>query len=52
VVNGPGEAKGADIAVAGGNGTFALFVRGKQVRVLPESETLEAIFALVTQWPV
>jgi len=51
VVNGPGEAKGADIAVAGGNGTFALFVRGKQVRVLPEAEALEAILALVTQWP-
>ncbi|MDD4016628.1 MAG: flavodoxin-dependent (E)-4-hydroxy-3-methylbut-2-enyl-diphosphate synthase [Kiritimatiellae bacterium] len=51
VVNGPGEAKGADIAVAGGNGTYALFVSGKQVRVLPESETLEAILALVTQWP-
>jgi (E)-4-hydroxy-3-methylbut-2-enyl-diphosphate synthase len=51
VVNGPGEAKGADIAVAGGNGTFALFVRGEQVKVIPESEALEAIVSLVESWP-
>lgn len=51
VVNGPGEAKGADIAVAGGNGTFALFVRGEQVNVLPEADALDAIIALVTGWP-
>ena len=30
-VNGPGEAKGADVALCGGNGEFLLFVRGKQV---------------------
>ena len=52
VVNGPGEARGADIAVAGGNGTFALYVRGEHVRVLPEAEALEAVFELVTHWPV
>ncbi len=31
VVNGPGEAKGADIALCGGNGEFVLYVHGKQV---------------------
>jgi len=51
VVNGPGEAKGADIAVAGGAGTFALFVRGEQISVLPEAEALEAIVTLVARWP-
>lgn len=51
VVNGPGEAKDADIAVAGGAGTFALFVRGEQVNVLPEDQALDAIVALVTRWP-
>ncbi len=52
VVNGPGEAKGADIAVAGGKGTFALFVRGEQQRILPEAEALDAIVDLVTHWSV
>ncbi len=51
VVNGPGEAKGADIAVAGGCGAFALYVRGVQVKVIPEADALEAIVALVAQWP-
>ncbi len=51
VVNGPGEAKHADIAVAGGDGSYALFVRGRQVRVIPEAEALEAIIALVERWP-
>ena len=52
VVNGPGEARDADIAVAGGKGTFALFVRGQQIRVIPESEALEAIVSLVERWPL
>jgi (E)-4-hydroxy-3-methylbut-2-enyl-diphosphate synthase len=52
VVNGPGEAKGADIAVAGGAGSFALYVRGKQVKVIPEADALEAIVALVERWPL
>ena len=51
VVNGPGEAKGADIAVAGGKGTFALFIRGEQIKVIPESEALDTIVSLAEQWP-
>lgn len=51
VVNGPGEAKGADIAVAGGKGTFALFVHGEQVKVIPEAEALDVIVSLVEHWP-
>ncbi len=50
VVNGPGEARDADIAVAGGNSTFTLFVRGERVTTLPEAEALEMIAALVEKW--
>ena len=44
-VNGPGEAKGADIALCGGNGEFLLFVRGECVRKLPEAEAVAAVVA-------
>jgi (E)-4-hydroxy-3-methylbut-2-enyl-diphosphate synthase len=50
VVNGPGEAREADIALAGGRGTFALFVRGRQTAVLPASEAVEKVVALATEW--
>jgi len=52
VVNGPGEAKGADIAVAGGKGSFALFVRGEQIKVIPEADALDAIVSLAESWPL
>ncbi len=45
VVNGPGEAKEADLGIAGGRGKGHLFVRGKVVRVVPESEMVEALVA-------
>jgi len=47
VVNGPGEARGADIAVAGGEGTFALYLRGERIAVIPESEAVERVVRLV-----
>lgn len=34
VVNGPGEAKGADIGIAGGKDCAVLFIKGKQIRTL------------------
>ncbi len=34
VVNGPGEAKGADIGIAGGKDCAMLFIKGKQIRML------------------
>ncbi len=34
VVNGPGEAKGADIGIAGGKDCAMLFVKGEQIRIL------------------
>jgi (E)-4-hydroxy-3-methylbut-2-enyl-diphosphate synthase len=42
VVNGPGEARDADLGIAGGDGKGALFKHGKVVRTMPESELLAA----------
>jgi (E)-4-hydroxy-3-methylbut-2-enyl-diphosphate synthase len=43
VVNGPGEARGADLGIAAGRGKGHLFVRGKVVRVVPEAEMVTAL---------
>jgi (E)-4-hydroxy-3-methylbut-2-enyl-diphosphate synthase len=37
-VNGPGEAKGADVALCGGDGEFLLYVKGKQVCKVSEED--------------
>ncbi len=47
VVNGPGEAKDADIGIACGKGRGVLFRKGKQLRTVDESEFLEALMAEV-----
>ena len=38
VVNGPGEAKGADVALCGGDGEFLLYVKGKQICKVSEED--------------
>jgi (E)-4-hydroxy-3-methylbut-2-enyl-diphosphate synthase len=43
VVNGPGEARGADLGIAAGRGKGHLFVRGTVVRVVPEAEMVSAL---------
>src|SRR3954447_5370981 len=43
VVNGPGEAREADLGIAAGRGKGHLFVRGKVVRVVPEVEMVDAL---------
>jgi (E)-4-hydroxy-3-methylbut-2-enyl-diphosphate synthase len=43
VVNGPGEAREADLGIAAGRGKGHLFVRGKVVRVVPEADMVEAL---------
>jgi (E)-4-hydroxy-3-methylbut-2-enyl-diphosphate synthase len=43
VVNGPGEAREADLGVAAGTGHGVLFRRGEAVRKLPESELVDAL---------
>ncbi len=40
VVNGPGEAKGADVALCGGNGEFVLYVKGEAVEKVTEAEAV------------
>lgn len=43
VVNGPGEAREADIGVAAGNGKGQIFVNGKVIRTVPESRIVESL---------
>lgn len=43
VVNGPGEARDADIGIAAGNKRGHLFVRGRNVAVVPEADMVEAL---------
>jgi (E)-4-hydroxy-3-methylbut-2-enyl-diphosphate synthase len=43
VVNGPGEAREADLGIAAGRGKGHLFVRGHVVRVVPEAEMVPAL---------
>jgi (E)-4-hydroxy-3-methylbut-2-enyl-diphosphate synthase len=47
VVNGPGEAREADVGIAGGRGEGLLFRRGEVLRKVPESELADALMAEV-----
>src|SRR6201747_698041 len=43
VVNGPGEAREADLGVASGNGKGQIFVRGEVIKTVPESQIVETL---------
>ncbi|WP_199039267.1 flavodoxin-dependent (E)-4-hydroxy-3-methylbut-2-enyl-diphosphate synthase [Glycomyces salinus] len=43
VVNGPGEAREADLGVASGNGKGQIFVKGEVIRTVPESQIVETL---------
>lgn len=43
IVNGPGEAREADIGIAGGDGKVALFKKGEVIRTVPEAEAVEEL---------
>ncbi|MGN6251688.1 MAG: flavodoxin-dependent (E)-4-hydroxy-3-methylbut-2-enyl-diphosphate synthase [Marmoricola sp.] len=43
VVNGPGEAREADLGVASGNGKGQIFVRGEVIKTVPEAEIVETL---------
>ena len=43
IVNGPGEAKEADIGIAGGDGCGLLFKKGEVLRKVPENEIVDAL---------
>jgi len=47
VVNGPGEAREADIGIAGGDGWGMIFEKGEQVEKLPYDELLPALLARI-----
>ena len=49
VVNGPGEAREADLGIAAGRKRGHLFIKGKIVRVVPEDEMVEALVAEATR---
>lgn len=49
-VNGPGEAKEADIGIAGGDGEGLLIKKGEIVRKMPESELLAALRDELDHW--
>ena len=50
VVNGPGEAKEADIGIAGGIGEGLLIKKGEIIRKVPEEELLEALRQELLNW--
>ena len=50
VVNGPGEAREADIGIAGGDGCGMLFEKGKQVMKLPYDELLPALLKRIEEF--
>ncbi len=48
-VNGPGEAKAADVGLAGGKGKAVIFSRGKILKTVPESRMIEALVEAVRE---
>lgn len=50
VVNGPGEAKEADIGIAGGDGTGILFKKGKVIKKFPEEKLVEVLLSEVEKF--
>ena len=47
VVNGPGEAREADIGIAGGDGVGMLFAKGQMIQKLPYDELLPALLSYI-----
>ncbi|MFL6115906.1 MAG: flavodoxin-dependent (E)-4-hydroxy-3-methylbut-2-enyl-diphosphate synthase, partial [Catenulispora sp.] len=43
VVNGPGEAREADLGVASGNGKGQIFVKGRIIKTVPEAQIVETL---------
>ena len=43
IVNGPGEAKEADIGIAGGDGKGILFKKGKVIKKFPQEKLVEVL---------
>jgi (E)-4-hydroxy-3-methylbut-2-enyl-diphosphate synthase len=52
VVNGPGEAKEADLGIAAGKGKGVIFKRGEIIRHVLESEMVDALIEEIDKWEV
>lgn len=50
MVNGPGEARDADIAIAGGKGRAAIYVAGRHVVTVSEADAVQALLERVRAW--
>src|SRR5262249_30070092 len=51
VVNGPGEAREADLGVASGNGKGQIFVRGEVIKTVPEAQIVETLIEEAQRLP-
>ena len=51
VVNGPGEAREADLGVASGNGKGQIFVKGEVIKTVPESKIVETLIEEALRTP-
>src|SRR5438309_1452623 len=52
VVNGPGEAREADLGIAAGGGKGMIFKRGEKLYTIPESEMVDALMKEIDLWEV
>lgn len=51
VVNGPGEAREADLGITGGNGKAVIFRKGEVIRTVPEDDVLDALLEEIKKLP-
>src|SRR6185503_3761565 len=50
VVNGPGEAREADLGIAAGGGKGMIFKRGEKLYTIPESEMVDCLMKEIDIW--
>lgn len=48
-VNGPGEAREADLGIAGGKGEFLLFIKGRIIRKIPQDQVIEQLISEINK---
>ncbi len=49
IVNGPGEAREADVGITGGKGIGIIFKRGKEIKRVPEEELLDTLWTTIQE---
>ena len=52
IVNGPGEAREADLGIAAGKGKGVIFKRGEMIRNVQESEMIDALIEEIDKWEI